>query len=315
MSNATTRRDFMRIGAAGLTAGVAGPAVAQFAQPPAELPKYKFDISLAGWSLHRTIGEEAGKVPLLDMPKMTAQEFGINAIELVSGMMPKTDKAYLDELAKNAAANNVKFLLIMIDGQGNIGAKDEEQRKEAVEKHKQWIDTANYLGCHSIRMNWAGAHVKTMERPEELADFVKRSTPHFQELSDYANKLKMNVIIENHGGPSSYPDAVDALMDSVQRRNFGTLPDFGNFPAEVDKYEGIDRLMHYAIKAVSAKCYDFDDTTGLETKLDFPRLMEIVCSKHGYSGYVGIEYEGDRQSEPVGIKAAKALLERMRVQA
>ena len=34
-------------------------------------------------------------------------------------------------------------------------------------------------------------------------------------------------------------------------------------------------MMPYA-KAVSAKCHDFDDNTGLETKIDFARMMKIV---------------------------------------
>ena len=31
----------------------------------------------------------------------------------------------------------------------------------------------------------------------------------------------------------------------------------------------------------------------------------------GYEGYIGIEYEGDQLSEPEGIRATKALLERL----
>jgi len=66
--------------------------------------------------------------------------------------------------------------------------------------------------------------------------------------------------------------------------------------------------MNFA-KAVSAKCYDFDDQTGVETSLDFERLMAIVVDQHGYHGHVGIEFEGSRLSEFDGIKACKKLLE------
>jgi sugar phosphate isomerase/epimerase len=67
-------------------------------------------------------------------------------------------------------------------------------------------------------------------------------------------------------------------------------------------------MMPYA-KAVSAKCYDFDDS-GVETKIDFPRMLGIV-KEAGYRGFVGIEYEGQRLAERDGIVAAKALLERL----
>ena len=62
-------------------------------------------------------------------------------------------------------------------------------------------------------------------------------------------------------------------------------------------------------KAVSAKCYDFDADSN-ETKIDFPRMIEIVKAA-GYSGYVGIEYEGQEMPEREGITACKTLLERL----
>ena len=67
--------------------------------------------------------------------------------------------------------------------------------------------------------------------------------------------------------------------------------------------------MPYA-RAVSAKSHDFDNQ-GNETQLDYERLMGIVLDA-GYRGYVGIEYEGNGLSEPDGILATKALLDRVR---
>ena len=57
---------------------------------------------------------------------------------------------------------------------------------------------------------------------------------------------------------------------------------------EYDRYKGIDELMPFA-KGVSAKSHDFDES-GNETHTDYNKMMEIVCIKHGYRGYVGIEY-------------------------
>ena len=67
--------------------------------------------------------------------------------------------------------------------------------------------------------------------------------------------------------------------------------------------------MPYA-KAVSAKSHDFDEQ-GNETGTDYRRMMRIVLDA-GYRGWVGIEYEGDRLSEPDGIRATKTLLETVR---
>ena len=110
-------------------------------------------------------------------------------------------------------------------------------------------------------------------------------------------------------GDGANPTNADwvSLMQRVDSPRFGTLPDFGNWPPESDKYEGVRKLMRWA-KAVSAKCYDFD-ADGNETTIDFPRMMQIVRDA-GYDGYVGIEYEGTRLSEREGIAACKRLLER-----
>lgn len=312
MPGSTSRRDFMKLaGAATVAAGLPGTVPFATQSVLAAPPKRNYKISLAGWSLHRTIGEGEGKVPMLEMPRMTREDFGIEAIELVNNMLASTEPAYLAQFAKNAADHNVKILLIMCDGLGALGGDTEDARREAIANHKKWIDIAADFGCHSIRTNWSGAPREIIEDPLGLRAFILRSVKPFREVCDYGAAKNISVIIENHGGASSYVEAMVQLMTAVDHEGFGTLPDFGNFPEGVDKYLGIDVLMSYA-KAVSAKCYDFDDTTGLETVLDYERLMAIVADKHGYDGYVGIEYEGSRQSEPDGILACKALLERLR---
>lgn len=276
-----------------------------------------YKISLAAWSLHRAVFGKT--MQMLDMPARTRQEWDIEGLELVSTMLaPEHKKSfpdmkpYLDKLAKNASDNNVKLLLVMVDDEGVIGAPEESARAESVARHKKWLDVCEYLGCHSMRMNWHGGVPGVEKDPKGLDEFVKRSVPSFSELCDYAGAKKLNVIIENHGGASSDPGAMEKLMAAVNHQNFGTLPDFGNFPKGVDIYDGIDRLMKFALKAVSAKCHDFDDKTGEETTKDYHRLIENVVDKHGYHGYIGIEYEGERLPEPEGIKRCKALLEKLK---
>ncbi len=104
-------------------------------------------------------------------------------------------------------------------------------------------------------------------------------------------------------------------MKNVGLPNFGTLPDFGNFDLgggqEYDRYTGVAELMPFA-RAVSAKSYDFD-AGGNETRIDYRRMMKVVKDA-GYRSFLGIEYEGDRLSEPDGVRATKALLERVRTE-
>ena len=54
---------------------------------------------------------------------------------------------------------------------------------------------------------------------------------------------------------------------------------------------------------------DFDKE-GNETTLNFNSLLQIVKDA-GYTGYIGVEYEGSRLSEKEGIMATKSLLEKV----
>ena len=77
---------------------------------------------------------------------------------------------------------------------------------------------------------------------------------------------------------------------------------------EYDRYKGIQELMPYA-KAVSAKSHDFDEE-GNEIHTDYTQMLEIVTAA-GYSGYVGVEYEGNELGEEAGILATKQLIEKV----
>lgn len=270
-----------------------------------------FKISLAQWSLHRALRDNRS-IDHLDFAKVAKEEFGIEAVEYVNQffMDKARDESYLAQMKKRAEDQGVRGLLIMIDREGDIGDPDESKRAQTVENHKKWVDAAKFLGCHSIRVN-AGSRGSFEEQQKLAADGLRR-------LSEYAAPAGLNVLVENHGGLSSHGGWLAGVMRMVAMENCGTLPDFGNFfisrgenPQEYDRYQGVDELMPFA-KAVSAKSYDFDED-GNETTIDFPRMMNIVLA-HGYNGYVGIEYEGNKLSEYDGIRKTKQLLERMQAE-
>jgi sugar phosphate isomerase/epimerase len=307
-----SRRDFVRGLVAGGAAFGLGLRPAWADEPtgkpePGKIGDYK--ISLAEWSLHKRLFADRSKTTEmnLDFPKMAREEFGIEGVEFVNQFFKDKaqDSAYLRDLKKRADDQGVACVLIMIDGEGDLSEPDQAKRNQAVENHKKWVDAAAALGCHAIRVN-TGEHYGP--------DDVKSVAEGCGALAEYGAKNKIHVICENHGGPSSNPDALLALMKAVDNPSFGTLPDFGNFPNrdhkyDIDVYQAIARMMPYA-KGVSAKSYDFTED-GREKYLDFARIMKIVTDA-GYHGWVGIEYEGGRLSEPDGIKATKSLLESLR---
>ena len=50
--------------------------------------------------------------------------------------------------------------------------------------------------------------------------------------------------------------------------------------------------------------------SGEEVQIDYHKMMKIVLDA-GYRSFVGIEYEGEKMSEPDGIRASKKLLDRV----
>jgi sugar phosphate isomerase/epimerase len=294
-----TRRGFL---AALAAAGVAGrlPSPSAIAAPSAEAPLFK--ISLAEWSLHKTLF--AGKLDNLDFPRTAKQTFGIDAVEYVNQFFKDKarDADYIAELAKRASDEGVTNVLVMCDGLGNLGDPDSAARTQSVENHFPWVEAAKRLGCHSIRVN--AASEGTFEEQQKLAaDGLAR-------LSDYASQMEMNVIVENHGGLSSNGEWLAGVMKRVDMPNCGTLPDFGNFH-DYDRYRGVEELMPFA-KGVSAKSHEFDDA-GNEVRTDYEKILRLVVGA-GYRGWVGIEYEGTALPEAEGILATKKLLERIRAE-
>ncbi|WP_367914353.1 sugar phosphate isomerase/epimerase family protein [Leadbetterella sp. DM7] len=297
----------------------------------AEETQPDWNISLAQWSLHNSFFGDAlkgnwqefgrllkeapdsllqGPLKPIDFPSI-AKGYGINIIELVNTFYygKAKDMAYWEDFKKRCDDAGVTVGLIMCDALGDLGNADSVARMQTVENHYPWVDIAAYLGAKTIRVNAAGQGTAE-EVAEHAADGLRK-------LGEYAATKGINVVVENHGGYSSDGSWLAGVMKAVNRENVGTLPDFGNFciergpegcVKEYDLYKGIEELMPYA-KGVSAKTNDFD-ADGNETTKDYARIMKIVKDS-GFKGNIGIEYEGRNLSEDEGIKATKALIEKV----
>ena len=281
--------------------------------------KMPFKISLAEWSLHRSI--RSNMIDHMDFFDITKNKFGLSAVEYVNSFFfdKAGDKIYLNEMKMRADDLGIESLLIMCDNEGSLGDPDPIARTKAVENHYKWAEAAKFLGCHSIRVN---AYLTESLHGTLLGDYsttgsyenqINLAADGLRRLTEYGDTLGINTIVENHGGLSSNGQWLAKVMEKVDHPRVGTLPDFGNFRIQgeewYDRYKGVEELMPYA-KAVSAKSHDFD-SQGNEINTDYYKMMNIVLNA-GYSGYVGIEYEGSKLDEMAGIQATKDLLEKVR---
>lgn len=307
----TTRREFLvHTSTAALLAAAACKSTDTAAKPPAPEAHAKgvlFKLSLAQWSLHQALQKK--ELDPLDFPRVARSEYGIDTVEYVNTFYKehKGDDAHWKQLARRCADHGVTSRLIMIDAEGSLGAANESERKQAVAKHRRWLEIASQLRCKAIRVNAYGEG-----SPEEQR---RRAAASLYALGELGATFGLYVIVENHGGLSSNGAWMAELMRAAAHPRVGTLPDFGNFTlAEgqlYDRYTGVREMMPWA-RAVSAKSYDFD-ARGEETTIDYRRMLKLVLTA-GYHEHLGIEYEGTRLSEHDGILATKKLLETIRAE-
>lgn len=272
-------------------------------------------LSLAQWSLHRAL--EKGELKAVNFARDAKESYGINAVEYVNQFYTTqaSDESFWNEMARKANDHGVESLLMMVDEEVQLGDIDKNKRTISVEAHYKWVHAAKLLGCHSIRVNAFGTGSPD-DLEASLVDGLGR-------LTEYAAKENIHVLLENHGLHTSNAHFMVGIIQQVNNPFLGTLPDFGNWclneewgstdplkqcTNSFDPMEGLKTFLPYA-KGVSAKSYDFD-SDGNETQLDFHKLLEIVKNSE-FDGHIGIEYEGERLSEPDGIATTKKLIEKV----
>jgi sugar phosphate isomerase/epimerase len=276
-------------------------------------------ISLAEWSLHRTL--RAGKLDHLDFAAKAKNDFGIDAVEYVSGFFggkkmnfkeAAKNQNYLNELLKRSKDAGVFNHLIMVDEEGPLALPNAQGRLQAVDNHKKWIEAAKFLGCWTVRVNLHGEGDSAAKKTASI-DSLSR-------LGEFSKTMDINIVVENHGSYSSNGYWIADVMKQVNKTNVGTLPDFGNFcishpwgttqdgcKDEYDRYKGVEEMLPFA-KCVSAKTYDFDRNAD-QPLMDYKRLIGLV-KESAFKGYIGIEFEGNKGDEEEGIRKTKALIEK-----
>ncbi len=276
-----------------------------------------FKLSLAQWSIHNMIREGRDPYTFAEL----AKNWGFSGLEYVNQLYNKELEplgyskeamfAFVQRSNSEAAKHGLKNVLIMIDGQGDLATANTKDREKAVKNHFKWVDAAADMGCHAIRVNLSGS--------TEPETWKASAVDGLTQLATYAKGKSINVIVENHGGLSSNAAMLVEVMDQVDMDNCGTLPDFGNFcirrndppngdsgcAEKYDIYKGVAELMVHA-KAVSAKSHGFD-ADGNETEIDYVKMLQIVKDA-GYTGYIGVEYEGEVLGEEAGVIATKELM-------
>ncbi|MEM7133336.1 MAG: TIM barrel protein [Chloroflexota bacterium] len=204
------------------------------------------------------------------------------------------DDEFLDQV--KAAAHKVELPIgcVAVDG-AHIYEPTVEARAANRERAYRWIDITSYIGGAQVRID-AGGREQTLD---EIFDIVVEG---YNELIDYASKRNVEVIIENHWGPTKHPDNLVLVLEAVD--GLGLLFDSNNWAEGTQEYAW-GKCAQYA-RLTHMKTFEFD-ANGYEATVDIPKCMQELLNA-GYDGTWGIESCPREISETDGALKTLALM-------
>jgi sugar phosphate isomerase/epimerase len=270
------------------------------------------DISICSFSFHRLLA--AGKQDIFQYIK-DCKELGCTQLDpwnahlaplkegdavLHAGHNPHdaqlstADEDYVLRVKAAADEAGLPFGCIAVDG-AHIYDANEDVRQENRARAYRWIEIAQTLGAKQIRIDSGG--------PAELSDDIFGII--VEGYNDIISRTgDIEVLIENHWGPSPIPDNLNRILDAVPR--LGLLFDSFNWAPGMQQ-EGWEKCAHRA-RALHIKTFVFDEA-GNETTQDVPAVIKRL-RETGYSGAWGVESVPKDGDEIAGARKTIELIQR-----
>jgi sugar phosphate isomerase/epimerase len=185
---------------------------------------------------------------------------------------------------------------------------NDEEYEQEITRLKQEVDIAAALGVKKMRHDVAfSSDLSVTKFLQELPRLAKAC----QAIADYAAPLGITTSVENHGYYIQHSDRVQALVELVDRPNFRTTLDIGNFlcvdenpAAAVANNIKLASMVHvkdfyYRSSTESHGEGWFKSANGNYLRgaivghgdIAIPQVLRIVKDS-GYDEFISIEFEG-----------------------
>ena len=191
-----------------------------------------------------------------------------------------------------------------------LGADILNHKDAAVAQICRDIDVAKILGAPVVRFDVCYALPRD-KHPYTHSDAISEMVPYIRQIADYAEERGIKVCTENHGHAFQHPDIMEALIRTVNHKNYGWLCDVGNFLCvDTDPIYAVTKAMPYTFH-IHFKDFLFKPGNQIAPKgfgitkggnyirgtvIGHGAVPVINCAtiikRSGYDGYITVEFEG-----------------------
>ena len=266
-------------------------------------------IGLSTYSLLDAIN--AGEMDVLDVVQWIADNGGEH-MEVVPEGFTLVDNLELADAVREKA-KEVGIELSNYSLPGNFIHDTEEAFEAEVERLKEHVNLINRMGIKHMRHDVIAFTLPPEKRTiahfeKSLSKIVEGS----QRIADYAAQFGITTTIENHGAAVQHSDRVQRVIEAVDRPNFKTTLDIGNFLCvDEDPIVGVKKNLSYAslihFKDFYIRPYDQDPGAGKwfrtandnylrgaivgQGDINIRAIVKLIKDS-GYDGNITLEFEG-----------------------
>ncbi|MGL6095838.1 MAG: sugar phosphate isomerase/epimerase family protein [Fimbriiglobus sp.] len=242
-----------------------------------------------------------------------AADLGFDGVEILHRQMTDESPAAVGKLKQRALANGIP--LIGLSTHQGFLSPNKDDRKKNVDHTVRCAELAYSLGIPTVRVNtgtWGTSKNfddlmknKGIEPPREGftdEDGFGWAIESLAACAAEAGKRGVTLGLENHWGLGRTPEGVMRVVKAVDSPWLQVTLDTGNFLE--DPYDKLEMLAPKAA-LVQAKTY-FGGGLWYTLELDYGRIAGLL-RKHGYRGYISLEFEG-KEDPTTGVPKSLALL-------
>lgn len=263
-------------------------------------------LGVSSYSLLRAINSK--EMSILDAIQWVADQGGEH-IEIVPlGINFEEQPELADAIREKAAEVGIDVSNYAIGA--NFATADRQQYEAEIERVKRQVDIANRLGVKRMRHDVAFRPI-----PETGVAQFEQDFPQLVEacrtIADYAAQYGITTSIENHGFYVQNSERVLRLVHAVDRANFRTTLDVGNFMCvDENSVAAVKKSLPFASMVHLKDFYFrpsyrnpgdgwFQTASGNYLRgaivgqgdIDMPEVIRLIKTS-GYDGYISIEFEG-----------------------